>query len=108
MAETLTLGIPKKFTLDATAGNVTHVTVPEGAKTLKMSSAAVMFYDASAAADGAAGDATAQFRYEAGTFSDRLPGMGISADTALPTATVYRFAGSAAAQEVWMHAVVEL
>lgn len=107
MAQTLTLGQPKKFDLDATPGNVTHVTVPAQTKYLKMSSEAAFFYDASAAADGAAGTATLQFRYEAGSLADRLPGMGTTPDESLSAATVFRFAGTVADQEIWLWPVAE-
>lgn len=108
MAESLTLGEPKKFTLDATAGNVTQVTCPIGTRTLVISSAEAVFFEVSAAADGGAGTPAAQLRFDAGTFSYRFPDMGTTDQAALTSATVYRFAGTSNSQEVWMLAAAEL
>jgi len=108
MATTLTLGVPKKFTLQAVIGDVEQVTCPTGTKTLLISSDDPVFFEVSSAADGAAGTAAAQFRFSAGTFSHRFPGMGVNDQTALTADTVYRFVGSAVSQEVWMMAVAEI
>ncbi len=108
MAQTLVLGTPVKFTLDATAGNVTHVTCPLGTRSLVISSAEAVFYEVSATADGGSGTPAAQLRFDAGTFSYRFPDMGTTEQGALQTATVYRFAGTSSAQEVWMMAAAEV
>lgn len=83
-------GPPQTTTLDPDVGNVLHVTVPVGTTFLVMSSPSVFFLDFSSAADGAAGDPAAQFRYRAGTVRDTIPET--------TTEVIYRVVGSVADQ----------
>lgn len=108
MATALSLGVPKKFTLAASAGVIEEVTCPVGTKTLLINSAEPVYYDASGNGDGNAGDAATQFKFDAGTFSNRFPGMGQNEQTALTVATAFGFVGESDAQEVWMWAVAEI
>lgn len=105
MAATLVLGVPQRVTLSLA---VEQITVPQGSRQLKISSASEVFYEDSATADGGVATPASQFRYEAGTFTDRLPGMGTTEQTSLSVDTIYRFVGSSASQFVWFWAVAEI
>jgi len=61
MAVELLLGVPQRFVLSPTAGNVTTVTLPTGTTSLLVNSDSTVFLDYSSAEDGAAGDTNKQF-----------------------------------------------
>ena len=107
---TLVLGVPQKVTLEATPTNLRSVVIPRGTRALKCSSESPWFLelaDPGSTSDGDPGTAGAQFRYDAGTFSDKLPGFGITPDQVLNEDKTVFVAGSVADQELWLHPVTE-
>lgn len=105
----LVLGQPQLVALESTPTNLRKVLVPAGTRELKYSARAEFFLQLADqdTADGAAGTAAAQFRYDPGTFGDVLPGFGLGAGQTLKEDTYVFFAGSVADQPLWLWPVTE-
>jgi hypothetical protein len=105
-AATLVLDVPQLVTLEAVGTNLRKVVLPVGTRYLEYSSAAAWFLElaAQSTADGAAGTAAAQQRFDPGTDRKRAPQSGAGRSSVRSAWNVY-LAGSGAAQQVWLTAV---
>lgn len=101
---TLVLNEPQLVTLEAAAGNLREVVVPARTRYLEYSSTAAWFYEIDAGqADGGAGTAADQQRFDPGTASIRCPGSGSGQDHVRQATSLF-LTGSGAAQQIWLTA----
>lgn len=105
----LSLGVPKTVTLSATTNRVRAVTVPAGARHLRVSSTSAFYRQGGSPADDDAWTEADTFLFPAGCWDLALPGMRGTAGLGdvLGSSTTFYFVNSASSQKLSFEAVQE-